>query len=195
MNYYRRYDEDGNCEVICTRCFATVGVASGSNAARRMEALHVCRKKTDREESNVIPINRDAGGSPEAAMSGGGFFPFSAKLKDLNAWVLFPAVVLLLYALPTVLELAATKHFNPWFAVILPGDAVGCAFLITVFKRPRTGIILYLLLTICEAALYEFHLVPVGDLIWIVDVVPTLVVSYLVLRGRIRSGLRQLRFF
>ena len=37
MDYYYRHLGDGRCEVICTRCFETVGVASGIDAIRDLE--------------------------------------------------------------------------------------------------------------------------------------------------------------
>lgn len=114
----------------------------------------------------------------------------SGKLKNLNTWMLFLLAVLLLYAIPTVFELAATKHFNPWLAVILPGDAIGCACLVIAFRMPKLGLALYLLLTICEAALYRSGIVAARDLIWIVDLIPTLTVGCLIMRVRIPNKLR-----
>lgn len=186
MNYYYLYDENGNCEVICTRCFTTVCVANGLGAARKMEALHVCGRKVNREVPKVIPIDSVVSRRPSVVSNPvERLFGTSGKLKKLNTWALFLLAVLLLYALPTVLELAATKHFNPWFAVILPGDAMGCACLLTVFRMPKQGLALYLLLTICEAVLFESRVVAARNLLWIVDLVPTLTVVCLILRVRI----------
>jgi hypothetical protein len=86
-------------------------------------------------------------------------------------------IVSLLYVLPSVIELLATRHLNPWLAVILPGDIAGCAWLFGVFKMQRTGLILYLLLTACEGCLYVSNIVSVGALIWITDLVPTLIAA------------------
>jgi hypothetical protein len=195
MNYYHRYDQDGNCEVICTRCFATVGIADGLSAARKFEALHVCGKNKNQDTPKIIPIDRAISSSSESIFTRvDHLFGAAGKLKALNTPILFMAVVFLLYALPTVLELAATKHFNPWLAVILPGDVAGCACLITIFKMPRAGLALYLLLTICEAAFFGFHIVGAKDLIWIVDIVPTIAVTCLIMRARLPHGLRNTIF-
>lgn len=195
MNYYRRYDENGNCEVICTRCFATVGIAGGFSDARKIEALHLCGRKTNQDAPKIISID-SAVGRPPASFSNPveRMFGPSGKLKNLNTWILFLLAVLFLYAIPTVFELAATKHFNPWLAVILPGDAIGCACLITGFRMPRTGFALYLLLTICEAALYGSKVVATRDLIWLVDLVPTITVACLIMRTRMLHGIRHRNF-
>lgn len=189
MNYYRRYDENGNCEVICTRCFATVGTANDLSAARKIEALHVCGRNTDEDAPKIIAIDR-AIGSSSTLPRVDSLFGAAVKLKAPNTPILFLVVLFFLYVLPTVLELLATKRFNPWLAVILPGDLIGCACLITVFRMPRTGVALYLLLTICEAALYGSKVVAARDLIWIVDLVPTVIVACLIMRTRMLHGVR-----
>ena len=86
-------------------------------------------------------------------------------------------IVSLLYVLPTVIKLLAARHLNPWLAIILPGDLAGCAWLFGVFKMQKTGLILYLLLTACEGCLYVSNTVSADALIWIADVVPTLIVA------------------
>jgi hypothetical protein len=195
MNYYYLYDENGACEVICTRCFATLGIADGLSDAKKLQALHTCGRNNDRDEPKTIPIDRGLS-RPSASRPNQveRLFGTSGTLHNLNNSILFFAVVALLYALPTVLELLATKHFNPWFAVILPGDVIGCACLITVFRMPKTGLALYLLLTICETTLYESKVVAARDLLWIVDSVPTLIAVVLILRARMPSRFRHLRF-
>ena len=40
MEYFRRYDPDGSCVVICLRCFATVGIAGNVSAALTIENAH-----------------------------------------------------------------------------------------------------------------------------------------------------------
>lgn len=189
MNFYYLYDESGNYEVICTRCFTSMGIANGLNAARRIQAIHVCGRT-----AQVIPIGRDGRRPSKSIMSPvERLFGPSGKLRNLNTSILFLAVVFLLYAVPTILEVAATKHLNPWLAVVLPGDVVGCACLITVFKMPRTGLILYMVLTICEAALYGLHMVAARELIWVVDLVPTVTAACLIMLVRIPNGLHHLR--
>lgn len=42
MNFYRRSLQDGRFEVICTRCFDTVGAALESDELRKLEDRHKC---------------------------------------------------------------------------------------------------------------------------------------------------------
>ncbi len=178
LNYYRRYQQDGSCMVICTRCFLTVGIAYGHAAARELEAAHVCSRagKEGRLQS--------AGAPPTAAAHRAGFvsgsFRFVEAVANWNPLVLAAALALALYALPTALEYFAAQHMNPWLAVILPGDAVGCAALIVLFNKRRTGLILYLLLTGLKSVLYLSRAVTPIALVWIVDLIPTLVAMSIV---------------
>ena len=70
---------------------------------------------------------------------------------------------LVLYALPTVLEFAALRRWNPWFSVILPGDLAGCACLCLVFGKVKQGISLYCLLTAIEARVMSVPRLPLED--------------------------------
>jgi hypothetical protein len=87
----------------------------------------------------------------------------------------YVTIVFFAYALPTAVEFIATQHFNPWIASILPGDIVGCLCLAAIFKLRRTAVLLYLTLTVLEALFFQLDLVSAHALIWIVDLVPTLV--------------------
>lgn len=186
MNFYRRYDKGGSCEIICTSCFRTLGVASGLAAVRKLEARHVCVKKPVLQEiGNVVPIRSSHDGQPSSILNWLEHrFTFQENLGALNQSLAFFVVILLLYALPTIVEFAAARRLNPWLAIILPGDVMGCAWLIVVFRMPWAGLLLYLFLTACEGCLYTFHLVPVNTLPWIVDLVPTLVVVAAMLHAR-----------
>ncbi len=100
------------------------------------------------------------------------------------------AVALLAYAVPTLLEFAASRALNPWIAVILPGDVVGCACLAFLFGKLRIGMALYLFLTAVEGFLFVIHVIPVGVLLWFTDLVPTVVLSGVLLRSPVRNTSR-----
>ena len=194
MNYYRRYDKDGNCEVICTRCFLTLGVASGLAAVREIEALHACGKITDHERfarmlDDADPFSRQLTMAWNRVER---LFGKSGKLGDLNLSIIFFSVAVLLYALPTAVELAAVQHLNPWLAVIFPGDLIGCAWLVAIFKLRRAGWFLYLMLTACESCLYVSHFMTANALVWVVDLVPTLAVLGMILHVRLANEARLL---
>jgi hypothetical protein len=179
MNCYLLYKKDGTCEVICTRCFVTLGVADRSDSVREMEALHFCdRTVAPKHRPSIVSIR----GSSDTRLT-----PISIPIERIidsygtraapNLWMALLIIVSLLYVLPTVVELLAARHLNPWLAIILPGDIAGCAWLFGIFKMQRTALILYLLLTACEAGLYVSNVVSAGALIWIADLVPTLIVA------------------
>jgi hypothetical protein len=88
----------------------------------------------------------------------------------------FVAIFLLLYAFPTVVELAAARYAVPSIGIVLFGDLVGCACLATIFRTPVVAGALYLLLTICELWLHSSGAVQRAFLPWILDLVPTLMV-------------------
>jgi hypothetical protein len=189
MNYFRRYDKDGNCEVICTRCFLTLGVASELAAVREIEALHTCGRMTDHERFARMLDNEDSFSRQSTMILNRveRLFGKSGKLGDLDLSIIFFSVVVLLYVLPTALELAAVQHLNPWLAVIFPGDLIGCAWLVAIFKLRRTGWFLYLTLTACESCLYVSHFMTANALVWVVDLVPTLAVLGMILHVRLAN--------
>jgi hypothetical protein len=177
MNCYLLHKKDGTCEVICTRCFVKLGAADRTDAVREMEALHVCdRTVAPKHLPSIVPIR----GSSDTLLTPSQihrlFDSYGARPTP-NLWTALLLIVSLLYVLPTVIEVLAARHLNPWLAIILPGDIAGCAWLFGVFKMQRTGLILYLLLTACEACLYVSNIVSVDSLIWIADLVPTVIVA------------------
>jgi hypothetical protein len=189
-DYYRRYQNDGSCEIICTQCFSTVGTALNARSAEAIEAGHSCSNKTNRagavetanpgaNRSATLTARKSVRQFPEV-------FPRNRMYLPIAAF----AAVFLCYALPTVAELIALHHVNLWFACILPGDLAGCICIGAVFKMPRTGALLYLLLTLLEGYLHVAHLLAAGAFVWIVDLVPTLTVIGILVYTTIASDAR-----
>jgi hypothetical protein len=97
--------------------------------------------------------------------------------------------VVLLYGLPTLAEYSVAHALNPWFSVILPGDLAGCAVMVGILRMPRTGVLTYLLLTSVEGlCCLSGGPLSTNQLVWLADLVPTLLVLTLVLRLRLRNG-------
>jgi hypothetical protein len=94
-------------------------------------------------------------------------------------------MLLALYLVPTAMEIGASYALNPWLAVILPGDLIGCAVLAGLLRMPRTGILLYVLLTTLEGLSYAVNGAVRPDLCWFADLVPTLLVIGLVVRRKL----------
>jgi hypothetical protein len=88
----------------------------------------------------------------------------------------FLAIFVLLYAFPTVVELAAVRYAVPTMGIILFGDLVGCACLATFLRSPFIAGVLYVSLTFCELWLHSSGALRRALLPWILDLVPTLVV-------------------
>lgn len=175
MEYFRRYDPDGSCVVICLRCFATIGTAGNVSAALTLENVHECvrhpvaaQKQTSTGSlSGVERSSRDLSSR---------FLRSAAGLRMPYTPLFFVAIFLLLYAFPTVVELAAARYAVPSIGIVLFGDLVGCACLATIFRTPVVAGALYLLLTICELWLHSSGAVQRAFLPWILDLVPTLMV-------------------
>lgn len=179
IRFYRRYEEDGRCRVICLQCFETLGTAGDRASVEAMERGHVCgglpQKAPDAVESPAFPEPAARRGAvPEL-------------LRMPVGWLVLLTVAGV-YLLPTAAELAARHALNPWLAVIVPGDVVGCAVLAGVLRRPRTGILLYLGLTALEGCVYAAGMTRAHQLAWFADLVPTLVLLTLILRMKGRGG-------
>ena len=182
MDYHHRYNEDGSYEIICTRCFLTVGLAGGHAAARKLEALHICPRANSANAAPGFPDNhpdlipRVLSSQPSRSLR------LVATAKETHFALLFLTVIFVFYALPTALEFIATPYLGPWVGIIFCGDFCGCVCLATVFKLRRTSVILYTILTICEGFLYAGHLLPASALLWITDAIPTMVVVAKIVR-------------
>lgn len=186
MHFYYRNLKDGRCEVICTRCFLTIGIASGIEAIRGLEDIHHCSKQE-------MPLFTGHS-SPTAHHRG---VPITSRLTRGNVpehnashartTLRLIAVTFLFYVLPTVLEFEALRVWNPWIAIVLPGDLLGCVCLIAVFRKVKTGMAVYSLLTAMEGCLYSFHMTPLRAIPWIADLIPALMISGIMLRSPIRT--------
>lgn len=179
IHFYRRYEADGRCKVICMHCFQTLGTAWDRPSLEQMESAHIC--EFWREGAPSAPSRALARRVP--AMT-----PLLQRLLEIPAGMLTLLTVLVAYGLPTAAELAARHMLNPWLAVILPGDLIGCAVLAGLLRKPRTGVFLYLLLTVIEGLSYADGVARGRHLVWFADLVPTLFVLILILRMKLRSG-------
>jgi len=175
MRYYRRYHPDGRCLIICTRCFTTLGIAAGFTAATELEGQHVCGQPVRPNVSNAALKSyatfRDHDRGSERLLD------FLRQVDRKYVVVLFAVIALMVYALPNLVEFAALRYASPWVVNIAFGDLVGCLCLALVLRMPRTGVILYLGLSLLEGWLYATGMVSPATLAWITDAVPTLVVA------------------
>ena len=189
MKYYYHYGKNGSCEVICTRCFIKLGVATELTAIRQLEVRHICGEITH----DPLKLPGDGLSSQEKSVTLHflrRFIGLPGKIKWPNMMVVFAAIAVLLYGLPTTGEFMAAEHLSPWLAIILPGDLLGCVCMAAVFRMYRTGLLLYLGLTVIEASLYLSHTLGKNELPWVVDIVPAVVVASMILRERRRSRFR-----
>jgi hypothetical protein len=176
MEYFRRYDPDGSCVVICLRCFATVGIAGNVSAALTIENAHECTRRhpiADQKQASPGILSRVAALRGDLSSR---FLRSAARLKMPYTALFFLAVFVLLYAFPTVVELVAVRYAVPAMGIILFGDLVGCACLATILRSPFIAGALYVSLTFCELWLHSSGAVRSTLLPWILDLVPTLVV-------------------
>ena len=176
MEYFRRYNPDGSCVVVCLRCFATVGTAGNASAALTLENVHECTRHplADQKQTSHGVLDGVEGSRGNLSSS---FLRSAASLPRTYTPLFFLAVLLLLYAFPTVVELAAERWAVPAIGIVLFGDLVGCACLATILRRPVVAGALYIGLTFCELWLHSIGAVRSVVLPWILDLVPTLVVA------------------
>jgi hypothetical protein len=188
LRFYHRYNEDGSCRVICLDCYATLGTASDRDKVTQMEAVHRCGEWQEAQEriageSVTIPA-REEGLAYLSNLSGP-----ERMLARLHPVLLAGLLALLLYGVPTALEIAARSHVNTWLAVIVPGDVAGCLVLGWLAKMPRTAAALYLLLTACEGCWHLARMTHGVAMAWFADLIPAVVVMcVMVVRGQRARG-------
>jgi hypothetical protein len=175
MEYFRRYNSDGSCVVICLRCFATIGTAGNVSAALTLENVHECARHpiADQKQASTGILSEFRASRGDLSSR---FLKSAARLHMPYTPLFFLAIFVLLYAFPTVVELAAIRWAVPAIGIVLFGDLVGCACLATIFRTPVIAGALYLLLTFCELWLHSSGAVRSVFLPWILDLVPALVV-------------------
>jgi hypothetical protein len=192
MDYHHRYTGDGSYEIICTRCFLTVGLAAEQSAARTLEAQHNCPKAKPSTAAPEFSANHSRSIRQELSSLATQSLRFAARAKETHPVLLCLTVTFVFYVLPTALEFVASTYLGPWVGIIFLGDFCGCVCLATIFKLRRTSIILYSVLTICEGALFASSLLSASALLWITDLVPTFVLMATIVRLP-APGMRQMR--
>ena len=175
MEYFRRYDPDGSCVVICLRCFATIGTARNVSAALTLENVHECARHPIANQKQASTGILSGVKTWRGGLSSR-FLGTAARLRMPYTPLFFLAIFVLLYAFPTVIELVAVRCAVPAIGIVLFGDLVGCACLATIFRTPVVAGALYLSLTFCELWLHSSGAVRREFLPWILDLVPALVV-------------------
>lgn len=182
MNYHHRYSADNTCEIICTRCFSTIGVVKEPAAAREIEAQHACGSKAGQSceigttfffVQAVPPVSNVP---PSWWNWRGKVLDFWARLEEWHVSLLLVFVALFFYVLPTTIEFWATRYWGAWLGSVFLGDILGCIGMAIILHMRRTAVVFYLLLTSVEAYLYTTHLIPANVLIWLVDLIPTLII-------------------
>jgi hypothetical protein len=192
MEYFRRYDPDGSCVVICLRCFETIGTAGTVSAALTLENAHDCARHpgADRKQAAMGVWSRAETSGADLSSS---FLRSVARLQMPYTPLLFLSIFTLLYAFPTLIEFAAVRWAVPAIGILLFGDLVGCACLATILRTPVVGAVLYVLLTLCELWLHSSGVVRRVFLPWILDSVPTLVVAGRIAWIRTHTRMRSLQ--
>jgi hypothetical protein len=181
VDYYHRYNKDGSCESICTRCFATLGPAIDLAELKLMEAGHSCPARLSPGKPDVhLPVAESIEKSNYSQPRLDRLWYFLGRLETTQTILLCFSIILCFYLLPTVIEFEMMKHVGVWVACILFGDTAGCIFLSLGLGLRKTGALLYTLLTVCEAWLYVARIVPPHMLAWIVDLGPTLTIMGLI---------------
>lgn len=194
MDFYYRSLSEGRCEIVCTRCFLTLGAAQAIEEIRRIERLHQCA--ATRIPAQAVVSTRTLSKDPEprnpatwgAISRGTADRPVRPAVRNA---LRLSAAAFAFYFLPTAFEFVAMHHWNPWISSLLLGDLAGCAFLCVVLRKVKAGICLYCLLTVFEAGACWLRIMPLSVLPWFTDLVPTLVVS----AGILRSSARGTRLF
>lgn len=187
MDYYHRSNDDGSFETICTRCFATLGQTKEWNHLAGIEAEHICpaRSKGSAAPPPASPFAAQPTPSPRGL---DWFFVNSGRTNVPQTLLMLCTGVVCFYIFPSVIESELLKHLSTWVACILFGDMAGCSFLSLVCGLKKTGVLLYLFLTGCEGTLYGLRLLPRSLLLWVVDLVPTLIVAVLILASSYRTA-------
>jgi hypothetical protein len=184
MSYYQTKNASKTYKIICTRCFQSLGIASDPSSAKIMESNHVCSSTPEQPISTLLDTRSTllAEYVPDS----------TSMLRQITETIGPPdsrycvttifVTFILFYILPGLTELVALRYVNPWIALVLFGDAVGCFYIYRVLKMQKMAFVLYLVLTLGEAIFYSTHLVSSQLLLWLVNAIPAAFISMIVAR-------------
>ena len=93
------------------------------------------------------------------------------------------------YLIPSLAERSLALRFGPFWAYVVLGDLVGCVA-IGALTRWELGFGLYVLVDVVEIIIYRTQVLSLAGLAWLSDLVPTLMLCFLVvIIARVRGGL------
>lgn len=96
-------------------------------------------------------------------------------------WFALVPIVLLLYALPTLAELAFLRfQISPWLACVVFGDLLGCAVLFFAGLR-KIAVLVYAAAGAVESVFLLFKILSPESVVLMTNVAPTLAVVLLIL--------------
>jgi hypothetical protein len=165
LRYRKR--ADGRVEIYCAWCSSVVGLADSAEGLPDA-AQYRCRCETFRAEPERLVFHKwlySAVGDSARA-----------RIRAWRQCILLGAALVLLYVIPTVLEILVVDTLGPWLAVVGLGDLVGCLCLALVFRRTWLATGIYVATTLVEVWLYYFRLFPPYQLALLADFAPTVVV-------------------
>jgi hypothetical protein len=180
MDYYHRYNHDGSYETMCTRCFSVLGRVHERTQLRLIESAHICpARRATRAGRRSDEGARNLSSSPRRNVFATQW-PIRVKGNAMHTLLLLFSAVICLYILPSAIEVVLMRRISGWVACVLFGDLIGCSVISFLCGLRKTGVLLYLLLTGCEASLYAVRILQRPLLPWIVDIGPTLTVVILI---------------
>jgi hypothetical protein len=106
----------------------------------------------------------------------------SAIRRSLTTTAAIIASIAVFYALPTYLELSAASHVGLILAVFLIGNVLGCLAIALVDWRIAASV--YSSLSLFEFGLMRFAHVRPEELVWLADLVPTVIIVGHILLAR-----------
>ena len=85
------------------------------------------------------------------------------------------------YTAPVFFELALLRfHVTPWLCIVF-ADLPGC-LLLGSLGFPRTAVGVYLGATVLETKLLSSQVLPVSTVVWVSNILPTLIIAALIVR-------------
>jgi len=176
MDYHYRFLADGRCEILCTRCFSTIGEATTPGLARVQADLHLCPLAP----GPGITMRPSTEGQKEAVRAQF----LTHGLPGIPAPVLLVLAISVCYLLPTVLEWTILHYSSGWTGAVLIGDLCGCVGIFVLLRRKRLAVVLYVALTAVEYWLCAAQVVSTQMLLGLMDLVPTAILAGAIVRPR-----------
>ncbi len=108
-------------------------------------------------------------------------------MRTLSAFLAITVICTGIYMVPSLAESALVHwRLNPWISCVALGDLAGCGILFVLGFR-KMAVATYFVSSALEAGLLAARILPAGQLVWVANLIPALVLGFILVQAALRN--------